>query len=59
MMSLKYYLSYTSFIRKNTAEIFFNYYDVTNLFDNKKSAMMCTTDYVERNEPSRSYFNIF
>ena len=32
MMSLKYYYSYNSFIRKNMAETFFNDYGVTNVF---------------------------
>ena len=36
MMSLKYYFSYNSFIRRNIAEIFFNDYDDTNLFDNNR-----------------------
>ena len=44
MMSLKYY---------------FTDYDVTNVFDNDRSAIMSSIDYVDRNEPRRSFFNIF
>ena len=51
MISLKYYLNYNFFIRKNITEIFFNDFDVTNVFDNYRSAIMSMIDYVERNEP--------
>ena len=51
MMSMKHYFSCNSFARKNTAEIFFNYYDVTNLCDNDRSVIMSRIDYVERIEP--------
>ena len=58
-MSLKYYFSCNSFIRKNIAEIFFNDYDITTVFDNDRFAIMSRIDYVERNEPHRSFWNIF
>ena len=60
-MSLKYYFSYNSFIRKNIVDIFFNGYGVTNVFDNDRSApaVMSSIDYVERNEPRKSFLNIF
>ena len=38
--SLKYHFSYNSFRRKNIAEIFFYDHDVTNVFDNDRSAIM-------------------
>ena len=44
LMSSKYYFSHKSFIRKNIAEIFLNDYDVTNVFDNDKSAIMSRID---------------
>ena len=53
MMSFKYYFSYNSLIRKNIAEINFNYYDVTNVFDDDRSAIMSRIDCVERKEPHR------
>ena len=59
MMSLKYYFSYNSFIRKNIPEISLNYYDVTNVFDNDRSAIMSWIYYVERTEARRSFLNIF
>ena len=59
MMSLKYYFSYNYLIRKNIAKIFFNDYDVINVFDNDKFEIMSRIDYVERNEPRRSFLNIF
>ena len=59
MMSLKYCFIYNSFIRKNIAEIFLNDYDVTNVFDNDRSAIMSRIDYVDRNDPRRSFLNIF
>ena len=43
-------------IQKNVAETFFNDYDVTNVFDNYRSAIMSRIDYVERNEPHLSFF---
>ena len=58
-MSLKYYFSHNFFIRKNIAEIFVDDYDVTNVFDNDRSAIMSRTDYLERHEPRRSFQNIF
>jgi len=45
--SLKYYFSHNCFIRKNIAEIFFNDYDVNNVFDNDRSAISSRIDYVE------------
>ena len=59
MLSLKYYFCYNSFIRKNVAEIFLNDYDVVDVFDNDRSEIMSRIDYIERNEPRRSFFNIF
>ena len=59
MLSLKYYFCYNSFIRKNVAEIFLNDYDVIDVFDNDRSAIMSRIDYIERNEPRRSFLNIF
>ena len=53
MMSLIYYFTYNSFIRQNIAEIFFNDFDVTIVFDNDGSAIMSRGDCVERNESSR------
>ena len=53
MMSLKYYFSYNYLIRKNIAKIFFNDYDVINVFDNDKFEIMSRIDYVERNEPRK------
>ena len=58
MSSLKYYFRYKDFIRKNIAEIFFTDYDITNVFDNDRSAIMSSIDYVERNEQRRSFLNI-
>ena len=59
MVSLKYNFSYNSFIRKNIAEIFFNDYDITNVFDNDRSVIISRIDYVNRNKPRISFFNIF
>ena len=59
MMSLKYYFSYKSFLRKNIVEIVFNNYDVSNVFVNDMSALKSRIDYVERNEHRRSFVNIF
>ena len=59
ILSLKYYFCYNSFIRKNVAEVFLNDYDIINVFDNDRSAIMSRIDYVERNEPRRSDLNIF
>ena len=53
MMSLKYHFSYNSFITKNITQIFVNDYDLTNVFDNDRSAIMSRIDYVEKNEPRR------
>ena len=58
MLRLKYYFSYNSLIRKNITEIYVNDYDVTNIFDNDKSAIMFRIEYVEKNEPRRSFLNI-
>ena len=58
IMSLKYYVNCVSFIRKNIAEIFFRYYDVTNVFYSDRSAKMSSIDYGERNEPRRSFLSI-
>ena len=44
MMSLKYYFNYNSFIRKIIARIFFNDYDVSNVFNNDRSAIMFRID---------------
>ena len=59
MMSPKYYFRYNSFIRKNIADIFCNDYDIPNKVDKDWSAIMSMIDYVERNEPRRSFFNVF
>ena len=40
MLSLKYYFCYNSYRRKNVAEIFLNDYDVADVFDNDRSAIM-------------------
>ena len=48
-MSSKYYVSYNSFIRKDIAKIFVNDHDITNVFDNFRSAIMYWIDYVEWN----------
>ena len=53
MLSLKDYFRYNSFIRKNVTEIFLNDYDVVDMFDNDRSAIMSRIDYIERNEPRR------
>ena len=45
-MSLKYYFSYKTFIRKNIAEIFFNDYGVTNVFDNDRFAIITRIDLI-------------
>ena len=50
-MSLEYYFSHKSFMRKNIAEIYLIDYDVTNVFDNNRSAIMSRIDYVEKKEP--------
>ena len=36
-----------------------HYYDVVDVFDNDRSAIMSRIDYIERNEPRRSFLNIF
>ena len=59
MLSFKYYLCYNSFIRKNVAELFLKDYDVVDVFDNDRSAIMSRIDYIERHEPRRSFLNIF
>ena len=59
MLSLKYYFRYNSFIRKNVAEVFSKDYDVDDVFDNDRSAIMSRIDYIERHEPRRSFLNIF
>ena len=59
MLSLTYYFCYNSFIRQYVSEIFLNDYDVVDVFDNDKSAIMSRIDYIERNEPRRSFLNIF
>ena len=43
----------------NVAEIFLNDYDVVDVFDNDRLAIMSRIDYIERNEPRRSFLNIF
>ena len=59
ILFLKYYFCYNSFLRKNVAEIFLNDYDDFDVFDNGMSAIMLTAiDYIERNEPRKSFFNI-
>ena len=52
-MSLKYYFSYNSVVRKNIAEILFHHYDVTNVYDNDRSALISRMNYHERNELRR------
>ena len=47
------------YARKNVAEIFLNDYDVVDVFDNDRWAIMSRIDYIERNEPCRSFLNIF
>ena len=59
MSTYRDFLSYTSVIRKNIAEISFDYYDGTNIFDNDRFAIMSRIDHVERNQPRRSFLNIF
>ena len=46
-------------MRKNITKIFFNDYNVTNLFNNDRSAIMYRIDYAERNESRRLFLNIF
>ena len=36
-----------------------NDYDVVDVFDNDRSAIMSRIDCIERNEPRRSFLNIF
>ena len=36
------------FIRKNVAEVFLKDYDVVDVFNNDRSAIMSRIDYVER-----------
>ena len=50
---------HNSFISKNIAEIFFNDYDDTNIYDNDRSVMLSRIDYFDRNEPCKSFLNIF
>ena len=40
-------------------EIFMNNYDISNVFDNYRSAIMSRFNYVEKNKPRRSFLNIF
>ena len=40
-------------VRKNVTEIFLDDYDVIDVFDNDRSAIMSRIDYVERHEPRR------
>ena len=44
MLSLKCYFGYNSFIRKNVADIFLKDYDVVDVFDNDRSAIMSRID---------------
>ena len=39
--------------------IFLKDYDVVDVFDNDRSAIMSRIDYIERHEPRRSFLNIF
>ena len=48
-----------NFIRKNVAEVFLKDYDVFDVFNNDRSAIVSRIDYIERNEPRRSFLNIF
>ena len=48
-----------NFAYYNVARIFVNDYDVVDVFDNDRSAIISRIDYIERNEPRRSFLNIF
>ena len=39
--------------------IFFNDYGIPNTFNNDRSAIMFKINYVDRNEPVKSFLNVF
>ena len=49
MMSLKYYFRHSSFLRKYSADIFFNDFDTPNVLNNDRSAIMSRIEYFEKN----------
>ena len=45
MTSLKYYFRYNSFVRNIVDDIFLIDYDIPNVYDNDRSAVMSSVDY--------------
>ena len=54
----KYYWNFISDIKRNIERIFEIYYDVKEVFINEADAILSRIDFVERNEPRRSFLNV-
>ena len=59
LKKLKYYINFSSDIKRNITKIFRVEYNVIDVFDNDLDAIMSRIDFTQMNEPRLSYLNIF
>ena len=59
LKKLKYYIKFSSEIKRNITKIFRAEYDMIDVFDNDLDAIMSRIDFSQMNEPRLSYLNIF